>query len=318
MGIESRDYYRQPPGGDYTGGPTRHGLPRVCKYLIIANVVVFCLQIFSVRTPRPEDLGPHYGTELRQQLPPISVVQTWFQLKTDKVLQGQVWRVVTCAFCHNREDIFHVVFNMLFLFWFGKTLEVMYGSREFLLFYFLGAVISSVAYMGLEMVTGDRIPAIGASGAVMGVVMLYAIHFPRNTVLLFFVIPVPIWMVVVFYAVYDLRPVLLELTTEQSVQTGVAHAAHLGGLGFGFLYWKLGLRLERFTQGIPRPRFDRIFGSRRTIRVYGPSSEQQSGSFELKVDAVLRKIHDHGEASLTEKERDLLRAASRRYQNRQR
>ena len=97
------------------------------------------------------------------------------------VYQGQVWRLLTHAFCHDRYGVFHILFNMLFLYWFGCTLESMYGSREFLLFYLAAAVFAGLAFVGLDLYTGSRIPGIGASGAVMAVTMLYAMHFPRDT-----------------------------------------------------------------------------------------------------------------------------------------
>src|SRR5207237_6940282 len=84
---------------------------------------------------------------------------------------------------------------------------------------------------------------IGAAVAVMGVMMLYVIFYPFETFLLFWVMPVPLWVLMSVYVLYDLHPVLLQLAGDQ-IFTGVAHAGHLGGLAFGFLYWRLGLRLE--------------------------------------------------------------------------
>ncbi len=99
----------------------------------------------------------------------VSVVQVWLELDPEKTFQqGQVWRLLTGAFCHAREMIWHILFNMLLLYWFGTRLETMYGSREFLLFYLVATVCSSLAYIGLARYTGSITPAIGASGAVMG------------------------------------------------------------------------------------------------------------------------------------------------------
>ncbi len=97
-------------------------------------------------------------------LPSVSIVQEWFELQTNKVVrQGQVWRLLTCAFCHDRFSLWHILFNMLFLYWFGRMLEPLYGSREFLLFYLTAAVVASLCYIGLDLFTRHSVPAIGAS-----------------------------------------------------------------------------------------------------------------------------------------------------------
>ena len=195
MGLENRDYVRD---GSYTAALSGLGLDftPVVKYLIIANVVVFLLQIFIVRTTVPEipdffqkgidqrhaERGEG-GTEPENARGPaqevgkdglnreqqekirgvlermasrvpgarVSVVQEWFELDPEKtVRQGQVWRLVTCAFCHDRHAIWHILVNMFLLYWFGTRLESMYGSREFLLFYLAAAVAGSVAYVALD------------------------------------------------------------------------------------------------------------------------------------------------------------------------
>src|SRR5262249_36864532 len=109
----------------------------------------------------------------------VPVFQEWLQLDTKKVVyEGQVWRLLTHAFCHERYFIFHILFNMLCLYWFGCTLEMLYGSREFLLFYLTAAVVAALAFVGMDLYTGSTSPGIGASGAVMAVMMLYTMHFP--------------------------------------------------------------------------------------------------------------------------------------------
>src|SRR5439155_4260942 len=174
MGVESRDYYRQRNSYDGAWGDWGlYHLTPVVKWIIIVNVVVFVLQLFVVRTdpvapldivrqqdPKIDRFLTEHGTgpaaleELRKTHPHftemlenaalqaeyypgqrVSLIQEAFALDTRKVMRGQVWRLVTHAFCHDRGDIFHILFNMLFLYWFGCTLESMYTSREFLLFY---------------------------------------------------------------------------------------------------------------------------------------------------------------------------------------
>ena len=139
MGLENRDYYREHGGGSGWG---MESIPPVCKYLIIANVVVFLLQIFITREPTMEDMRAYWDEsvgqieeipeEAEEQLkqlqqlgvyPRESVVEEWLELDTEKVVrQAQIWRLLTHAFCHDRFGIWHILFNMLFLYWFGKTL----------------------------------------------------------------------------------------------------------------------------------------------------------------------------------------------------
>lgn len=351
MGLENREYYRD---GSYTDRLTGFGLDftPVVKYLILANVLVFLLQIFLTRpAPLPEfpesfpggvegeptdaedaEAGtPDEKAEREKQeglrkakrvmeqmmnsLPGVrvSVVQEWFALDPEKtVKRGQVWRLVTCAFCHDRMAIWHILFNMLLLYWFGTRLENMYGSREFLLFYLAAAVAASVAYVALALYTGSNTPAIGASGAVMGVMMLYAIFYPFETVTLFWILPVPIWILLSLYVLYDLHPVLLALAGDR-LYTGVAHAGHLGGLAFGFVYWRLGLRLAAPFEGDSGPR--RRPPVRRAKPIPEPAVVTQPADDSLteQVDELLRKISEHGQASLTEQEREILLKASARY-----
>ena len=243
----------------------------------------------------------------------VSIVQEWLELSPKKTIQGgQLWRLVTCAFCHERLAIWHIFFNMLMLYWFGVRLEQMYGSREFLLFYLTAAVCSSLAYVGLSYYSGTDVPAIGASGAVMGVMMVYTIFYPFETICICWVIPVPLWVLLGVYVLFDLHPVLLELAGDK-FYTGVAHAGHLGGLLFGFLYWKFDLRLEAVFSLVGNRRLHQRRRRPRPSPVAPIVSDLESDTLAERVDAVLKKISEFGKESLTEQERDILVQASTLY-----
>jgi membrane associated rhomboid family serine protease len=355
MGFESRDYARD---GSYTASLSSWGmdLTPVVKYLVIANVVVFLLQIFLTRpaAPRLPDLdafrpehdqtapdtdlpaGKKSDTkkddrqkrdeqarkareameELMTRLPGMrtSIIQEWFELSPKKTIeQGQIWRLVTSGFCHNRYGIWHIVFNMLFLCWFGQRLERMYGSTEFLLFYLVATVCASLAYVGLAYYDGSNLPAIGASGAVMAVMMVYVIYYPFEQFLLFWLIPVPLWVLLSVYVLYDLHPVLLALAGERMF-TGVAHASHLGGLAFGFLYWRFGWRFE--------PVLNRIWPdtpTRRAMPLRTPAIlpfPRRDDDLAERVDEILKKISEQGTESLTDEERGILAEAGAKYRSR--
>ena len=378
MGIYNRDYYRESTFSDR--------IPEVCKYLIIANVVVFLLQIFITRpatlrdvkavrererqadseNKRPDkskkptdpqaappqaapsggkgtaekDSVPNKDARPREKdeqsddeseesddaflaiMPPVSVVQEWFELDPQKVVHGQLWRLVTYAFCHDRLGVWHIVFNMLFLFYFGRMLEPLYGSKEFLIFYLTAAVISGLCHIALGLFTHRLTPAIGASGAVMAVVVLYAILHPREKFYIFMLIPIEIRWLVIIYVIYDLHPVLLALAGTP-VPTGVANAAHLGGAAFGYLYWRWGGRLEDiWDRGARRGKLlrARLAGNVRLHREPDDDYDGKSKRDELDalVDGILAKVHKHGRESLTKRERAVLQAAAERYKDEKR
>ncbi len=258
------------------------------------------------REPIEDELSPeHFWMQQR-----VSVVQEWLELDPRKVVfRGQVWRLLTYAFCHERTGVLHILFNMIVLFWFGVTLETMYGQREFLLFYLTAAVVSGLAHVGLGFATGSMAAAIGASGAVMAVLMLFAIHYPRHTIRIFWFFPLEVRWIVVIYVIYDLHPVLLALAGDR-LFTGVAHAAHLGGLAFGFVYWKLNLQLERYWDMLPKPRKAGYSQRREAVAPIRRSEEHKQ---DQEVDDILRKIAESGEAALTDHERRTLQRAAERY-----
>lgn len=289
MGIYDRDYYR----GDSRSPRMMTGIAPVCKGLIIANVVVFVLQLVTIQRD--------FNVSELLLLDPFAIFEHW-----------QVWRLLTYAFCHDPSGIWHILFNMLFLWWFGSTLESMYGSREFLRFYLKAAILAALCYIGLGLVIDQLNPMLGASGAVMAVLMLYALYFPRQKILLFFILPLEIRWLVLGYVIFDLFPVLQSL--GGAVPMGnVAHAAHLGGLLYGFLYKRFDLRSGQLLSRLRMRKPSRILSPRRRVRIY---KEPEPDDLEKRVDEILAKISSQGEASLTDEERRTLVDAGRRYQRR--
>jgi membrane associated rhomboid family serine protease len=315
MGIYDRDYYRK------DGGRFFHGLGggQVCKALILVNVLFFVVQLAT----RQEVYYLHRSV----------FVPGWFEnaliLQPDKVLHGEVWRLLTCAFLHSTGDIFHILFNMLFLWWFGKEMEDMYGPWEFLTFYLTAAVAASLgyvaaAYLGLG---GQRpqTPALGASGAVTAVMVLYACYYPSRPINLYFLLTIPVWLLVIFQVVKDFVGLF------GMVPLGpVAFAAHLGGAAFGALYfwqkWRILAWLPRRSDRAARP------ARRPALKVYrdeepaepdepltAPAALPAGDSdehLEAKLDEVLEKVAKHGQGSLSESERQILFRASEIYKRR--
>ena len=258
--------------------------------------------------------------QVRLFMPRVSLVQQWFQLDSDKLRQGQIWRLVTAGFCHDRMSIFHLLINMLFLFWFGSRLEMKLGSAEFAAFYFSALLASGLTYVAVDMYSGVNIPAIGASGAVWGVVAVYALLFPYERIYVYFLFPVEIRFLVLVYFLFDLHPVLLTLSGDGSMfGGGVAHAAHIGGAIFGFLYWYNQWELlpiwDRLRSGVASlaPQAKIRGDDSPSISVHDPRASEDA---EMQMDRILEKISRDGRDSLTDEELETLERSSRAMRGR--
>ena len=148
------------------------------------------------------------------------------------------WQLLSYAFLHG--GLFHLVFNMLALHWFGGDLERVYGPRRLLLLYGAGVLGAALAQLAVDRLQGTEQFTIGASGGVFGLLLAYAVTFPRRKVIpLFPPIPMPAWLFAVLYAALELY-----LGLSGSLP-GIAHFAHLGGLlGAGAVLgvWLFGTR----------------------------------------------------------------------------
>ena len=222
MGIYDRDYYRR-EGPSLLGSFAANG--QVTKALIGVNVLVFLVQMFS------RGVDPSNGDYTE----PITNL---FSLNVTRVLHGEVWRLLTFAFLHDTNSVWHILMNMLILFMFGRQVESVLGGREYLRFYLVAAFLSGVAFVAATLLGLHKGECVGASGAVIAVLVLAACYNPRQVIYLFFVLPVPIWLLVVFYVAADAFNLL------GRSGTAVATSAHLGGAAFGYLYHRLGLRMS--------------------------------------------------------------------------
>ena len=132
MGIYDRDYYRR-EGPSFLGSFAARGT--VCKWLIGVNVAAFILQMLT----RPTGMDGLLDGDV---MGPFTAA---FELDAVKVLHGEIWRLLTFSFLHSTSAPDHILWNMLFLFWFGSDVEDLYGPREFLAFYLGAALFGGVA-----------------------------------------------------------------------------------------------------------------------------------------------------------------------------
>ena len=220
------------------------------------------------------------------------------------------WQFLTCGFVHDPRHMDHIVFNMLVLFFLGRDVEQWYGTREFIRLYLVTLVFSSVVWAVTTRLVTRINPStmFGASGAIAGVIVLYALNFPKRILLFMFVLPLPAWLVGALAIAYDVWGAIHR-------GDNVAYTAHLGGAAFALAYfnlhWNFGQLFESaaaWLKGRTRP----------SLKVFKPEDEPDGHVADEDVDRILEKIHREGESSLTRKERRILENASREYQRRRR
>ena len=293
MGINDRDYVRR-EGPSFLGSFAGRGT--ICKWLVGVNVVVFVIQLIA---------GDPFTDALLLNVNRV-------------VFHGEVWRLLTYAFLHDPGDILHILFNMLLLWWFGSELEDLYGPREFLVFYLASAVVGGLAFSLAHFLgfPGNDL-CLGASGAVTAVLVVFAFHYPRRVIYLFLLLPVPIWLFVVGSVAYDAYSLLS--STRESM---IAVAVHLGGAGFGFLYYRMHWRLSPYLHGLwPNVAAWRRRIERPNLRVYREEEREpvraavapdgmEEARIKAEMDAVLEKISRVGRENLTESDLRVLQRAS--------
>ena len=186
-------------------------MPPLTQALIIANVAVFLLE---------QLLG--------------NAITGWFALWPIGSGLFMPWQLGSYAFLH--AGLTHLAFNMFGLWMFGGELERLWGPRRLALFYGVSVLTAAAVQLLVTAVLGSAVPTIGASGGLFGLLIGFAMVFPRRTITpLLPPIPMPAWLFVTLYGLLELT---LGVTGSAS---GVAHFAHLGGLLGGWLvmrYWR--------------------------------------------------------------------------------
>jgi len=187
------------------------------KGLIIANVAVFIAQVL----PGVGDLVTAYGG-----MQPVYAF-----------LHFELWRLVSYMFLHDPNSMFHIIFNMLVLWWFGPELEDIWGGRKFLIFYFVCGIGAGL-FSAFNLFINPYALVIGASGAVLGLLTAYALYYPDRQVLLFFVLPMKMRTLIIGYAAIS---VFMSFSGGAGGGGGgkVSHITHLGGIVVAFIYMKI-------------------------------------------------------------------------------
>lgn len=324
MGYQDRDYFRDRSSSWYYSISGS-----ACRMLVLINVGVFIAQVLTAP-------GLHLAPFVGQ-----GFVTDWFAMDPVAVFEhGQFWRPFTSFFLHSPHSIWHILFNMLVLWFFGPDLEERYGSREFLAFYLVAGTLSMFVwgagvYWLEPSVAGSIDPAregmkefvrrfervahhhqaLGASGAVTAVMVLCAWLNPHRLVIVF-IITVPLWLLAVVYVASDF------IVLYQRQPTGTAVSAHLTGAAFATLYYHLHWRILGFWRDLTGwlPRWNRP-----RLRLHRPVEDSEPAprarpkapdDFDTRVDAVLAKLNAMGRDKLTPEELEILQQASERYRRR--
>lgn len=257
-------------------------MPHVIRTLIAINTVVFIITVLS---------GSY-----------AQVIIQYFALDPNlSTALTQPWRLVTYMFLHGSG--FHLLFNMLWLWWMGRMVEESIGSRSFSVLFFGSGIGGALFHIALSFLYGTNF-VVGASGAVFGVMVAFAYLYPRIPIMLFLLPPLEARFVVAGIIVLD---VLLLGSGD-----AIARIVHLGGAGIGYLIIKAhytGTDLSKFVRPIERlwsekPRKKKRKKNKDMYSVSDVEIVDESSQSEL--DEILEKISKEGYDGLTSEEKKKL------------
>lgn len=265
-----------------------NNLPAAIRVIIAVNVVVFLFQVAGSIVG-----GSSFDFFIRD----------WFAFFPDPLVTfSQPWRLVTYMFLHG--GFFHLLFNMLWLWWMGRAVEERLGPRTFCAVYFGSGIGGALIDVLLAQVFGINY-VIGASGAVFGVMVAFAVLFPRMPIMLFLLPPIE--------ARYVVAGLIALNVLTLGGNTGVAHAVHLGGAGVGYLLmkaWQSGFdlskpfrTLERWWYGL-KGSYQKTTTTKRNSNMYSVSDVEIVEEVEqTELDAILEKISKQGYDALSKEEK---------------
>ncbi len=280
--------------------------------LIFINVIVFVVigfieVIFTLFRLNTEFYQEFIWNNLAISSDPLTVIR-------------KPWTLITYMFMHS--GFFHILFNMLMLYWFGKIFRDFLGDKKLLSVYlaggFAGAVLFLIAYETVPLLNSANISAgmVGASASVVAVIVAAAVYLPNYSVFLLFFGQVKLKYLAVFL-------VIIDVLSLKEGNTG-GHFAHLGGAIFGFIYSRQLLRGHDIARWLtdttdfigslfsrrfyrPRPRFKVYKNAEKTQ----PIKENQT-ELQAEIDKILDKIAQSGYESLTDREKNILFNASKK------
>lgn len=311
MGLYDRDYGRDDGSWDTGSGWRDDGNQRggggIASWtnnskLLLVMVVAYVVQVLTLETIEPIPLPPLKPEQYSWFTDFFSLHANWFT---------QPWRafgLLTYGFLHDTGNIQHLLFNGLALFFLGRAVESRYGAREYLAFFGTAVVVSGLVWSLSETFLSNGVAAstlIGASGGIAAVVIVFALNYPHQKLLIWGILPMPAWLLAILFLAQDIFGAIHR-------DGNVAYTAHLGGALFGYLYFRNRWRVSWLPKGLLKMP---SLKSGPKLKIHSEESEPAE-STDDRLDEILEKIQRSGKESLTREERRYLEKASRRYQKR--
>ncbi len=271
----------------------------VLSKLIIINVAVFIFFLLL------ENLAFLFQVNL-------SNIQSWFSFPNDIVTYiKRPWTIITYGFLHS--DFRHILWNMVFLYWFAPIFLNIHTGRRFLNIYILGIIFGALSYMLafalFPAFANTKGSMVGASAAVYAVMVAATIQSPNQSFRLMFIpVNIKLWWICI-------GKILLDLASLKSANAG-GHFAHLGGAAIGYLYMiqlqkgnDIGTPVENFMDWLvalvkpsEKPKLKTVHNSKKRTAV----NTKIKNPNQAQIDEILDKISKSGYESLSKKEKEVL------------
>ena len=314
--YNDRDYYRPTGFGGFSL------FPPVIKNLLIINGIVFIVNNLLLANLVVGGIPAELIITRYFALIPISGVDLMRNMMTGEIIRASFypWQLITYQFLHG--GFTHILFNMLFLWMFGMEIENLWGSKKFLLFYLLCGIGGAILQLIVQLIFNyESAPTIGASGAVFGVMVAFAMMFPNRYIYVYFLIPVKAKYLIAFLVVIEFMS-----AGEPSL---VAHLVHIGGslVGFTFIMLDRGnqFNLSRIINSFKRPTFGSTSSGGYRRKIYKKPEAEDAEFYEIRnqkdenlnvsqeeIDKILDKISQSGYQNLTDREKKILFEASKK------
>jgi len=158
-----------------------------------------------------------------------------FLVSWDSLKEGRYWTLLGAAFSHYM--LLHIFINMFVLKGFGAVIEIVLGMKRFVIFYLVAGIFSSFAHAAVSayILSQPEVPALGASGAISGVILLFSLMFPKEKILILGIIPAPALIGALIFVGLDVWGLVSQARGTAILPIG--HGAHLGGALVGVLYY---------------------------------------------------------------------------------
>lgn len=264
----------------------------IVAQLIYINIAVFVLMLLL------STFANLYGSE-------STFIGEWFSLSSSlDIFITRPWTLVTYGFLHG--GFFHILFNCLWLFFFGRLFLDYFTPKQLLNFYIFGTIFGGIAYLlsynYFPIFKGDTVPLVGASAAVSAIVIGLATYIPNYQLKLRLIGYVKIWHIAAVFVFLDI--------VSLAGSNGGGHFAHLGGALFGFFYVNQASKQKKSGSDFFSSLFKKKKKPLKTVYKSKQTRTSQStktkSDTQQKIDSILDKISKSGYDTLSKEEKEFL------------